>query len=349
MGSTRALARLRDPDDPALVELARLVVDEATSTPLREVASPRWMASQIATALEALSRGDLAREWVERRIDLERDRLSGESRTLRSWLPEEVEDPLRELLGRPWSPDEDLVFRLIDQAVVRDLVREILTSSLTRFVRRLRRMESGLIGGAGGRAARSAVRRGRGLLGSMANNLGDVAEGLGAMTGGLGDMAENLVGAVAEEVEHALDSRVKEYVSGVMTETVRHIAGHLASPEHAEAYGELRLAMLDVILDTPLSRLTEEADKLDPEEIVDLVITAIRSLVSAEDFVDRTEARVRSVLDEAGDGTLGDWLDEVGLAEVWAETTTDLVVGRLRAVVVGEAFAAWWEDLHAEE
>ena len=63
--AARALARLRDPEGHALHALARLVVEETTATPLRDIASPRWVASQLATALQAATRGDLLRTWVD--------------------------------------------------------------------------------------------------------------------------------------------------------------------------------------------------------------------------------------------------------------------------------------------
>ncbi len=53
VAAERALARLRDPSGDAITELARLTVLETTATPLREIASPRWLASQLATAMEA--------------------------------------------------------------------------------------------------------------------------------------------------------------------------------------------------------------------------------------------------------------------------------------------------------
>ena len=67
--------------------------------------------------------------------------------------------------------------------------------------------------------------------------------------------------------------------------------------------------------------------------------------MQGEDIVARLEARIETVLDEAGDGTLGAWLDEVGLREVWTDTTTELVADRLRAVVGSERFESWWLTL----
>jgi hypothetical protein len=322
----RALERLRDPDGDALPQLARLVVEETTATPLRELASPRWVASQLATALEAATQGDMLRSWVDRRIVTERQRWSEEERALREFVPNEAMEPLQKLLGRPYAPEEELVFRIIDQPAIRNLVRTVLSDTVRSFRKRIE-VDGGMIGDLGRRAAK----RGRGLFGNVGRNLGG--------------MAENLVGAVREEVDYALEGRVKEFVQGATSEALRTIARYAADESHAASFGQLRLAILDVILDTSIRDLATEADKLKPEEIVDVVVGGVRAAIQQDDFVDRAEERVAAVMQEAGDGTLGAWLDEVGLAEVWVETTTELVTERLRAVVRTDAFVAWWEAL----
>lgn len=332
--AARALARIRDPDGPALADLARMVVELTTETPLRDIATPRWIAGQIAAALEAGTRGDHARAWVDRRIDAERKRWSEETRTLREFVPPEAEEPLRELLGRPYAPDGDLTFRILDQPAIRGLVREVLSTSIRNFRQRISAVEPGVLGDVGRRAAA----RGKGLFGSVTGNL----------AGNVRGVAENLVGAVRDEVEHTFDGRIKDYVRGATVDTVRGIAGYVADPAHAPAFAELRLAVLDVILDTPIHELATEGDKLHPEQIVDVVVGALRSAVAADDFVDRTEQRIAQILAEAGDGTFGAWLDEVDLREVWTETTVELVTARLRAVVETDAFEAWWEGLFVD-
>lgn len=328
----RALLKLRDPEGAALTALAKLVVAEATATPLREIASPRWIAGQVATALEALTHGDTARDWARQNIVTQRQRWSDEERPVRTWFPAEADEPLREMLARPWSPDADLVHQLIDQPAMRSLVREVLTGTLTKFGKRLRATGDTRIGKLGARAAR----RGRGLLGKVPGS---------NIAGNLGGLAENLVGTVAEEVEHQLDNRVTEYVAGATAGVIRSIAQHIADPKHAGAFGDLRVSSLDILLDIPASRLAAEADKLHPEELVDVVLGALRAEAASEDFVDRTEQRVAAALETAGDGTLGAWLEEVGLKQVWQDTTTELVASRLQAVVHTDQFEAWWQAL----
>jgi hypothetical protein len=321
----RALQRLQADDGAALTALARMVVDEATHTPLAKIASPRWVASQLTAVLEAAVRGDQVRAWVDRRIATERERWSTDERPLRTFMAAEAEEPLRALLGRAYAPDEELVYRIIDQAALRGLVRAVLADSMARWRKRVGDVDKGMLGGLGKRAAT----RGRGLFGN------------------LGSMAENLVETVKEEVENTFDVRVGDVTTGANTEAMRAIARYIADPEHAAAFGEMRLQVLYVLLDSTIAELVEEADKLGPEEIVSVVVGAVRATVSQPDFTQRTEERVARLMAEAGDGTFGAWLDEVELREVWEDTTTELVTERLKAVVHTERFLSWWQALHA--
>ncbi|MBA2321823.1 MAG: hypothetical protein H0V89_11805 [Deltaproteobacteria bacterium] len=78
------------------------------------------------------------------------------------------------------------------------------------------------------------------------------------------------------------------------------------------------------------------------------VAAAARAVIARPGFTADLEDRISSVLAEAGAGTLGDWLAEVKLAEVWTEATAELLARHLRRVVATDAFAAWWSDLHRE-
>ncbi len=330
----RALAKLRGKDGEALSALARMMVEQTTATPLKDIATPRWIAGQIATALEAGTRGDHAKHWVDRRISSERERWGEEEKTLRGYLPEEVDQPLRELLGRPYAPDEDIIFRVIDQPAIRRLIREILTNTVSGFRQNIAKVDEGVLGGIGGRAAR----RGRGLFSGRMGKVSEVASNIGGV-------ASNLAGAVRDELESSMDGRVKDFVKQASQDQVRAIARYIADPNHAKGFAELRLAILDVIIDTPIKDLATETDKLQPEQIIEVIVGALRSAVAAEDFVDRTEERISQILDEAGDGTLGAWLEDVQLLDVWTETTAELIASRLQAVVATDEFSTWWADL----
>ncbi len=331
-----ALTRLRDPKSDYLQRLARMVVDDATSTPMRDVAAPGWIASQLAATLEAATRTDAVRDFVARRLDEGRERWADEQRTVRTWMVPEVEDPLRTLLSRPWSPSEELTMRVIDQGVFHELLKEVLENSLRRFNNRLRSFDQDKLGGLGKRA--KAV--GRGLFGNIADNFGGAAETLRGS-------AQNIVGTVQNELEGVVERRIDEFLGSATGEAMKIVARHVTDPDNADAYSEMRLQILDVLLDTTVAEFMGELDKLHPLEGVDVVVSAMRSMVRDPSFVERTEARIATLLDQAGDGTLGAWLDEVQLRQVWTDTTTELITARLQGVVQTPEFESWWRELHA--
>jgi hypothetical protein len=318
------LARLRDPNGAALRSLATIAVADVTRTPIRDLASPRWVASQAKAVLEAATRTDVLRDWVSSRIHEERARWSTEQRALRVWMVPEVDRPLRDVLARPYAPNEALTLRVIDHPAMRALVREVLEDTLTRFNRKLKSLD---VGGLGARAAG----RGKSLLSGLRANIGSIGDGL--------------VGALSDEIEGVFQERLQEFLDKATGEALKTISRHLADSSHSRSFGDLRLAVLDVVLDTPIRELASELDKTRPEEVVDVIVAAVRSAIAAPDFVDGLERRMGAAMNEVGDGTLGAWLDEVGLGEVWAETTTELVATRLQAVVAGDAFEAWWREL----
>lgn len=328
--SDRALARLRDPASPYARELAALIVAQTLATPISEVAAPRWMASQVAAGLEALTRSEGPRKLAETALEEARARWASEERPLRAWVPPEVDAPLRRVLARPWSPSPELTMRVIDQGIFHDLLRAIIETSLRRFLERVRRFDKDRLGGLGSQARKL----GRGLFGGVAQNL----------TGA----AESIVGAVTEEFEGAFEKRIDDFLEGATVEAMREVAGHLTDPSHAQSYAQLRVAVLDVILDAPARELAGEVEKLEPMAVVDIALASLRAFTEQPDLVERLEAPIRELLDRAGDGTLGAWLDQVALREVWVSATTTLLEERLRAVSQTSDFEAWWARLHAE-
>jgi hypothetical protein len=214
--------------------------------------------------------------------------------------------------------------KIIDHGAIHELMRQVLSGSLSRFSRRLRNLDSGVLGGIGGRAAR----RGKRLFGGLSSGL-----------------ADNIVGAVKEEIDQVMENRVREFATQATGEALRTMARYASDPANTQAFADLRLSLFDYALQMPMDELAAEADKMDPEALVEIVVSTLRSAVSSDDFVRRTEERIAVVLDETGDGTLGAWLDEVGLTDVWVDSTTELIGDRLKAVVQTPDFEDWWAGL----
>lgn len=322
-----ALKNLRDPK--ALQALAEMVVRGATAVPVTEVASPRWLAGQLVAALEALT-GDAAQTWLIERFRSEQQRWSEDGRSLRTVVPEEVDGPVRQLLGRPWTPDEDLTYRVFDQPAIRSVLRHLLTDGLKRFRSRMSNVDAAF-GGLG----RKAASRGRGLLSGFSGTVGAVA----------GD----LVGAVRDEVEGGLDGRIGDFARQASEGQVRALARYVSDPKHAETFGTLRISIWDVVLDATFAELVEELDKAGPEEAVAIIREAMRVMVSAPDAVERMTARIEQLMGEVGEGSLESWLREVELLDVWTDSTVELIRQHLERVVWTDEFEVWWQSLFEEQ
>jgi len=109
----------------------------------------------------------------------------------------------------------------------------------------------------------------------------------------------------------------------------------------------VRVGVVESILDTPIEELAEEVRGAAPIAYVKVFLEGMRAAVAEPSFVADTERRLGALMDEVGDGTFGDWLDEVALRDVWADSTVALMTERLRVSVQTESFAGWWETLHA--
>lgn len=320
-----ALAKLRDAQDGALVGLVGLAVDEALRVRLREAVDSGALADRLTQAVSSAASDPGLRERLLTRLSAERARWRSERQSARHWVLPPVEAPLRQVLAQPWSPSEKLALRVSDHPAVRAMLRDVLSGTLARFAGGLKALDGGVLGGLGGRVAR----RGAGLF------------------GGLGDLAGGLVGAVKDEFEAAVESKVKESVGQATEEAIRAIAAWAADPKQAAALAALRVSLLDVALDTPLGDLLGELDEVPDAALVDAVLQGLRDASARPSL----HADLRQVLDEAvaawGDESLGALAVDLGLQAHLRDALVDLGTPHARTLVNSEAFATWWAQLHS--
>jgi hypothetical protein len=162
-------------------------------------------------------------------------------------------------------------------------------------------------------------------------------------------VGEGLVGAVKEEVEHAFDARVRDFARQGTADVLAMIAKDLARPDLAPSFAEARVGAWNALLATPLSELAREADRLGLEAAVEALLDALRAAAEAPTFTAAATQQIRAALDAAGDPTLGDWLERVGLRAQVTEAAVTALTGPIRTTARTEAFAAWWTALHAPE
>lgn len=318
-----ALNRLREPSDPALRILASLIITDVEQTTLRDLVHVDRVSHHFTEALIVLVRSPRAEPWLRAQIVEWRTRHLEDSRSLRTWVPEDLLRASRAILSEPWSPDEALVLRLLDQPAVRQLVHDTLEDALTRFQKRLRSLDSTGLGALGARAAR----RGKGLF------------------GGLGGLTENLVGAVAEELENAIQQRISDYVDSATGEAIRGAARHLADPQHAGAFGAMRASALDVLLAIPFSQWMQESERVDIDKAAAMIRDALHDALGRDAIRAPLQDALTALLDRHGDRTLRAGLDETDLSEVWRAAAMEFIEPRLRKFVDGAAFESWWMGL----
>lgn len=314
------LTRLRDPSDPALGELADLAVRHWLQTPLAQL--PLW-----PTDVPALQQA-LADQLEESRADLleiaRRALHAGESepRTPRQLIPEDAWSPIRLMAGHPLTLSESLTLEVIDQGVVHRLLAEILESALRRFLHKARKVDDRIkrvderLGGFG--------RRARGLFGGV---------------------AQELANAVGDEVEHSVERRIKDFVKQATSEMLKVAARRIADPSQAEAWGAFRLAVLDVMIDLPVSEWTAQAQAQDPESLLGLLLDETILAIRSSAVESRVTEVLEALVEREGERTPGSFIsdDSPLLGPIASQTTRSL-----RDVVSTEGFEHWWLELHGE-
>lgn len=321
MTADRALDRLRDPDDPALAELAALVADEVARRPLQELVAGDRLGPHLGEAVRALHASDGLRDRIRDQIEAERGRLRDLDRPVDVWLPPHARDPLLIVVGAPWSPSQDLTFRILNHEAVRRLLREVLSGTLRRFASGVRSLDQGAFGGLAGRVAK----RGKSLFGA----------------------AEGIVDAVRGEVEQAFEARIKEFLGTAVDEAIRSVAAWLSDPTHAPVMGAMRSSAVQIVLDERTGDLVAEADDLDLDPVIDAVLDGIAAAAEDPGLDAALGAWVDTVTSPWADQTLGDRLEALGSRDAGHEVVTAVATDLLREVVLTEAFEAWWRALHA--
>ena len=228
-------------------------------------------------------------------------------------IPEEALDAPRRLLGRPWSPDSELVQALLDHDAVRGLVREVLQDALLEFGRTLRSFVP------------DAPRPRRGRLAALV------------------EKAQGVASVLSAEVERKLEGRVRTFVEGAIGRALEHSTSYLSGTREAESLAAWRVHALDVLAGWPRERWADGLRRLDEEGLVDELADVLRDLAAWEGLTGWLEEVLTDALAAPEGGTLAEILP--GEREEWRTRLAAPLRERTRAVVATDAFAAWLSEL----
>ncbi len=303
--------------------LAALLMEHLQNLPVQRALNQQLPTLAVRAARDIQSSETQTQALVDR-LDAWRDIAREEDRTLRQILPPPAIELATSLAAYPWRIDEKTWMRLMDHPAIRSLLVSVLTRSLHAFTDRISKLDEGLLGGLGSKA----VSTGRGLL------------------GGLSGAARSMVGNVRSEITQAMASKVKEFAAGAADDTMASIAGWLSSPEHAEQLAELRVSWIGLLLDTPVKELASHADTWSTEELVGLTLQALRKAADDPRTQKALSEGVAGIHARFGDETAGSWIELLGLQDLVADATAELLQPLIDDFLDSEGFSTWWGEVH---
>ena len=309
------LVRLRQ-DDTAIEGLGDLVLDDLLARPVADLVEPAWVAERLVEGLRVSADDRRTEDWVRQHLQTALDRTEGASGALRPRVPGELLGPVKDLLRRPYVPDPVIVRALLDHRAMNNLLRAVLSETLTEFARTIKST-----------LPQKPLSSGRGRLGNI----------LGA--------AQGVAAVVGAELERQLEGKVQAFLDGAISAALDLSVARMCAPDFADEFGAWRADGLEAVLDLPVERYRRELEKLDPDGLVTDVAALVRAVARWDGLSEALEAALRATVDEAGDRSAKDFLSGSGLEEGWRPHVRDLMVEWARDVVASEPFEGWLREL----
>jgi hypothetical protein len=316
MSAERLLSTLRS--DPRHADaLVQLFLDDLLDRPVAELVEPDWLADRVVEGFRASVEEPRTRAWIEARIQDALTQLAGTRGTLRDVVPPEVSRSVGQSLRRHYVPNKTVLMALVDHRAVIDLLREVMTHSITDYAQNFKV------------PGKSAL---KGSLGSTR-----LAQWAGAAT-----VAAKMVGS---EVERQLEGKVRKYVDGAIRHALELSVDHVCDPNRVDDWADMRGDAWNVLLDVDAKTWHAELVKLGPETLVDEIHVVLKQVAHNEGTRDQIRDALQAGLDQAGQDTVRSFLDESGLEDTWRPHLETLMGDRVRAVVQTDAFGSWLQEL----
>ena len=304
--------------------LAALCVDSMLDTPVGTLLPTALVTSTAKKALVGWLECPTAVSRLNSLVESVANRLAEDRRSVKEMVAPDVRVALREMTGRPFSPDRKLVLTIIDRGPMRDLVRQLLLDAVLEFGRRASAPVAGMARG----------------LGSLARMAGERVK---KRTGGLG----TLVGAVSDEVERQLEKRAVEFVDSALAGVFGQIADAVSDPGQAAEAADLRMAFFDGALELTGPQLARELANLDVGGGAEILRGGLTRWLATPAADKELTGFVEPLLARIAERPLNVVLEEVGLLEVTRAVAKEQLAVRIRAIAATPAFAAWLNDASA--
>lgn len=325
MNAQELLARLQDasPDGP-LDRLAALVVEHELSQPLETLFPPALVARALRAALEGWLASDTADQELASALEHLQRQLSQDSRTVRQALPPELPKALSELAARRYSPDKTLVLTVLERPPVRALARGLLLNVLIDFSRKVS-------------APVTENRLAKGFSG-LARLAAEQAKSSGGALGGIAS-------ALSDEIERQVEKRARDFTDSALSGIFQQLADALTDPSRASEQAEMRVAILDGVMELPLAKLGRELSRADVPGAAAVVRKGLSQWHASEDATAQLEGWIARALERDGKRPAREVLGALGLLDTFQKLGRESLRARLAPVVASEPFARWLEEL----
>lgn len=319
MDANTLLVKLKsDAPDAPVVKLAELTVDALLDRPLGELVTPQLAVHATRVMLSGWLEAPGAVQALGAVVEDVANRLSGDRRTLKDVVARDVRVALRDVVGRPFSPDKRLVLTIIDREPTRDLVRQLLLDAILEFGRKASAPVAGVAKG----------------LGTLARLAGETVK---SKTGGIG----SLVGAVSGEVERQVEKRAVEFVDAALGGVFGQIADSVSDPRRATEAAELRMAVFDGVMELSFAQLSRELINLDVPGGAEVLRAGLKRWLASAQSDTELLGIAQFALERDKARTAREVLTELGLLEAAKTVGVEQLAARMREVIATKAFADW--------
>ena len=167
-----------------------------------------------------------------------------------------------------------------------------------------------------------------GIAATLANVMAEAGENTRVLV-----VADNCTDATAEIAEQA------------GAEVIRRTAVHMSAEENRRLQAAYRLHVLDVLLCTRNQVLLEQIEVIEPQYLVDAMTETIRALLKRESFQQDIHQLVSSAMENFGDKSLFDVMEEAGISDDWRSETEEHLSVLMLGFLETEEAKNWLREL----
>ena len=332
MDARQLVTRLKDDSAGGpLDRLAALTLEHLLDQPMGVLLPPAFLARGLKAALEGWVSSPSAEAELAGAVRHVRQRLAEDDRSLGEALPPELAKGLiHGSARRHYYPDRELVLAVIDRPPVRALLRAMLLDVLVQF----------------GRKVSTSVTENRvakGLSG-LARKAADQARSSGTF----GGFASGVVGAFSEEMERQMERRAGEFADSALSGIIQKIADGVSNPSRSSEQNELRVALMEGVLELTLPQLAQELGRADVPASVASARKSLAHWLASPRAASQLEEGLTRLLQRDASRPARELLGALGLLEAVRSLGREGLRLRMAPLVASEPFALWLEELMRE-